>query len=275
MQVTPHVYVMHIDDDSVFHPGGSNNYFVGDPRDEMILVDTGDQQRDWTQSILAYYERLGRPKLSAILLTHSHQDHIGGLDRIYDAMPAPVRCHPKLVERLAKMVQRDVVVPLKSREMIRTGGQVALQALFTPGHEVDHVAFHLKTEGVLFTGDCILGASSSTVRDLFSYMKSLDLLLHYPHDTICPGHGPVVPPPRGAQLVRWYQQHRAEREQQILDALARGITEVKEIARHVYPRNLRQGLRAGAERNVTTHLEKLVKEGRVVQTPSHYALRSQ
>ena len=275
MQVTPHVYVMHIDDDSVFHPGGSNNYFVGDPRGEMLLVDTGDQQREWTQSILDYYERLGRPRLSAILLTHSHQDHIGGLDRIYDVMPAPVRCHPKLAERLTKMVGHDAVVPLKSREMIHTGGDVALQALFTPGHEVDHVAFYLQADRVLFTGDCILGASSSTVRDLFSYMKSLDLLLRYPHDTICPGHGPVVPPPRGAQLVRWYQQHREEREQQIVDALAQGITGVKEITRHVYPRNLRQGLRAAAERNVVTHLEKLAKEGRVTQTPSHYALRGQ
>ena len=159
--------------------------------------------------------------------------------------------------------------------MIRTGGDVALQALFTPGHEVDHVAFYLQADRVLFTGDCILGASSSTVRDLFSYMKSLDLLLHYPHDTICPGHGPVVPPPRGAQLVRWYQQHREEREQQIVDALAKGLTGVKEITRHIYPRNLRQGLRAAAERNVTTHLEKLAKEGRVAQTPSHYALRGQ
>ena len=41
MQITPHVYNMHIDDGAVSHPGGSNNYFVGDPSDEMVLIDTG------------------------------------------------------------------------------------------------------------------------------------------------------------------------------------------------------------------------------------------
>jgi glyoxylase-like metal-dependent hydrolase (beta-lactamase superfamily II) len=126
----------------------------------------------------------------------------------------------------------------------------------------------------LFTGDCVLGASSTTVRDLASYMQSLQLLTTYTHDTICPGHGPVVLPPRGAELIRWYMHHREEREQQILAALARGISGVKEITRHVYPRNLRKGLRAGAERNVATHLTKLVQEGRVTQTPSSYVLQA-
>ena len=272
MHITSSLHVMHIDDDSVYHPGGSNNYFVGNPHEEMVLIDTGEQQREWTESILDLYTQLGRPKIRAILLTHGHGDHIGGLDRVYETLQAPVRCHPRLADKLAAMVGKDVVVPLKSQEVLRLGEQVTLRTLFTPGHEVDHIAFHFPEERMLFTGDCVLGASSSTVRDLASYMKSLHLLTRYQHDTICPGHGPIVGPPRGQQLVREYIQHREHRERQILAALEQGVTDVHAIARAIYPRNLKRGLWPGAERNVRTHLEKLKKEGKIIEQPAQYTL---
>jgi glyoxylase-like metal-dependent hydrolase (beta-lactamase superfamily II) len=273
MQVSPHVYVMHIDDGAAFHPGGSNNYFVGEPREEMVLIDTGDQMREWTQRLLDYYQHLGRPKIGAIFLTHSHHDHIGGLDRVYEVMPAPVRCHPQLVAKLQTMVDKDAVIPLQDDELVTTGGGVSLQALFTPGHEVDHVSFYLGNDRTLFTGDCILGASSTTVRDLASYMRSLEVLSRYPHETICPGHGPVVPAPRGAELVRWYIDHRRQREQQILAALAKGLGTVEAITQDVYPSDLPAGLRRGAEQNVATHLEKLIQEGSIEEVPVQYRLR--
>ena len=273
-QITPHVHVCHVDDGAVGHPGGSNNYFVGDPGEEMILIDAGQHDREWTQQILDCYEELGCPKITSIAITHGHADHYGGLDRLFDVMRAPVRCHPKLAKTLWTLVPKESVVPVRSREVLRTGGGVALRCLFTPGHSVDHVCYYFAQERVLFTGDTILGSSSATMGDLFSYMKSLQLLIRLRHDVICPAHGAIVPPPRGRRLAQWYMDHRNEREQQVLDALQKGLNNVDDMVRDIYPKNLKRGLRAGAARNIHTHLEKLIKDGRVEEVKPTYRLKS-
>ena len=272
MKIADHVYNMHIDDGAPSHPGGSNNYFVGDPSDEMVLIDTGDHWREWTRAVLDYYDGLGRPKIGAILITHGHVDHIGGIDRVQEATGAVVRCHPKLAARLRKILgDDDAVVPLESREKVAASG-AALEALFTPGHEVDHVCFHLAEDRIMFTGDTVLGASSTSVGDLAAYMKSLELLMEFDHDTVCPAHGPVVPPPKGANLVKWQYDHRARRERQVLDALAAGHATAEAIADAIYPKDLKEGLRRTARRNVATHLEKLRKDGAVAETPAEFRL---
>ncbi len=275
MQVTPHVYACHVDDGAVAHPGGSNNYFVGDPAEEMILIDTGQHDRSWTQQILDYYESLGKPKIAGIAITHGHADHYGGVDKLFDAMGEPdVRCHPKLTKTLEALVPKESIKPVKSREVLRTGGGAALRSIFTPGHSVDHVCFHFASERVLFTGDTILGSSSATVGDLSAYMKSLQLLTTFRHDVICPAHGAVVPAPRGRRLVQWYMSHRSQREEEVLSSLEKGITKVDEMVKDIYPKNLKKGLRDGAARNVRTHLDKLKKEGRVEEVEPSYKLKS-
>jgi ribonuclease/clavin/mitogillin len=275
MQVTPHVYAKHIDDDAVSHPGGSNNYFVGDPTEEMVIIDTGQIDREWMGKILEAYEELGRPTITAIAITHGHMDHIGGLDRVFEAVQAPVRCHPKLAKRLAAMVGEENVVKLRADELIHTGGGVTLRAIFTPGHEKDHVCYYLARDRVMFTGDTVLGASSSTVQDLADYMKSLKKLARHRVDVICPAHGPVVPKPRGARLISWYINHRDEREQQVLAALRKGIRDVDAMVKDIYPHNLKKGLRRGATGNVRTHLSKLVKEGVVEEVPATYRIKTE
>ena len=281
MQITQHVYSTHIREDpgsfGVMHPGGTQIYFVGDPNDQMVLVDSGEPYRAWTRQILDYYAELGRPRMSAILITHGHGDHIGGLDRLQEVFDCPVRCHPRLAPTLAQRLGEDCVVKLRSREVVSVGsngnsngGGVSLRALFTPGHEDDHVCYYLRADNVLFSGDNILGNSSSSVRNLKQYMASLELMARQRPAIICPGHGQVIQ--GGEARIRWYIRHRQEREEQVLSALAGGAGTVAETVKAVYPRNLRKNLRPAAARNVNTHLTKLLEEQRIAEQPATYTI---
>ena len=273
MRISEHIYSTHILEDSntfgAMHPGGTQIYFVGDPDDHMVMIDSGEPNRSWTRQILDYYAELGRPRISAILITHSHGDHIGGLDRLQGVMDCPVRCHPKLEPRLTQRLGLGRVVKLRSQEMVPTGGGVALRALLTPGHSDDHVAYYLPGDRALCSGDTILGSSSSSVSNLKRYMASLELLAQLRPSVICPGHGQVIH--NASARIQWYIQHRQERERQILMALEGGARTVDEIMIAVYPRNLRRNLREAAARNVCTHLEKLKEEGRVSEQVATYA----
>ena len=279
MQITEHVYSTHIlEDQNTFgamHPGGTQIYFVGDPNGRMVMVDSGEPYRAWTRQILDYHAELGRPKISAILITHGHGDHIGGLDRIQDVLDCPVRCHPKLEPRLTHQLGKGCVEKLRSREVIPTVGGASLRAYYTPGHEDDHISYYLAAgylaagRGV-FSGDTILGNSSSSVRNLAQYMKSLELLARLKPAMLFPGHGQIIQ--NGTARIKWYIDHRQQREEQVMSAIKSGASSVDEIVRAVYPRNLRSNLRGAAARNVRTHLEKLREEGRVSEDSATYVL---
>ena len=272
MQIAEHIYSTHIlEDQSTFgamHPGGTQIYFVGDPSDHMVMVDTGEPYRAWTQQILDYHAELGKPRISSILITHGHGDHIGGLDRLQQVLDCPVRCHPKLEPLLTQRLGPGCVQKLGSRETVATGGGNTFRVLFTPGHEDDHVAYYMAKGRVLFSGDTILGNSSSSVRNLKQYMSSLDLMARQRPDVICPGHGQIIQ--NATQRIQWYIGHRQQREEQVFAAVEAGAKAVDEIVGRVYPRNLRKNLREAAARNVRTHLAKLTEEKRVVENSTSF-----
>ncbi len=272
MQITDHVFSTHIlEDQSTFgamHPGGTQIYFVGDASEEMVMIDSGEPYRAWTRQILDYYDELGRPRITSILITHGHGDHIGGLDRLQEVFDCPVRCHPKLAPRLQHTLGGNSVQALRASEVVKTGGGCTLRPLFTPGHEVDHCCYFLRPDRVLFSGDNLLGNSSSSVRDLRAYMRSLERMAATRPRVVCPGHGNTII--RGEARIQQQIAHRQGREDQVLIAVSEGSSTVDEIVSAVYPHNLRRNLRDAAARNVRTHLAKLKAENRVVEREATY-----
>ena len=269
-QISEHVYTCHIDDTHHMHPGGTNIYFIGDPSEEMLILDTGEHDRSWTRQILEYWEGLGSPKITGILLSHGHGDHMGGVDRVQEATGAPVRCHPKLVEKLIPYLGTEWVTKLRSRERIAAGGGAVLEARFTPGHAEDHACYFLNAEKIALTGDTILGSSTSVVQDLASYMKSLALIERFKPRVICPAHGKIVH--KAPEWVAGYIKHRNLRERQVLGALREGLGDADEIVRRIYPKNLKKALRHAAAGNVRQHLAKLKKDGLIEEVPARYVV---
>ena len=140
-----------------------------------------------------------------------------------------------------------------------------LQVLATPGHSEDSLCFYLEEEGVLFTGDTLLGSSTTTVWNLGDYRRSLERLLELPKlEVICPGHGKIVRDPR--ERLRMYVDHRNRRERQIVEALREGGQMSSwDIMLRVYGDEIDTRLRRAADGNVRSHLAQLAGEGRITE----------
>ncbi len=237
------------------HAGGVAVYVL---RDSGVLIDTGAGDPAHMEAVLGLMREAGRP-LETVLLTHTHRDHASGLPQIVEATKALIRGHPAGYERIATMVPAGRFRPLADGERLEVSAS-SIEVIYTAGHSDDSVCFLEAKRCLLFTGDTILGATSTSVSNLGPYMASLERLRSLAVGRIAPGHGPIVDEPR--RRIDGYVRHRELRERQILAALVGEFT-ADDVVRAVYPR-LEGMLMTAAKRNAAAHLEKLVEEGRVV-----------
>jgi glyoxylase-like metal-dependent hydrolase (beta-lactamase superfamily II) len=207
-------------------------------------------------------ELTARGGLAGIALTHDHADHA-------EAVPA-------LRERLGRAA--PVAAARGGVELLLRDGDRAgpLEALATPGHAPDHVAFVLGGE-IAFSGDAVLGAGSVFVAPdpgaLAGYLAGLARLRARELALICPGHGPLVEDP--AAKLDEYVAHRLERERLLLDALSRGLRGTEELLEAVWA-DAPAVLRPAAAVTLAAHLDKLADEGRLpagVERPVGWPLR--
>jgi hydroxyacylglutathione hydrolase len=240
---------------------GTNTYLVG--RRRPILIDTGVGEPAYLPLLAGFLdgERLG--DVGRVALTHRHRDHMGGV--------------PDLRRRYARLAVSKLIVndpslpgpmePLADGAVLRGDG-VTLRAIHTPGHASDHLCYYLEEERALFTGDLVLGGSTTVIPpddgDLGQYLDSLRRVLALDPLRLYPGHGPVLEPAR--PVIERYIAHRLEREAQIVAALRAGADSVAEVVAIVY-RDVEAHLHPVAQLSVTSHLLKLEREGRVIRTP--------
>ncbi|XP_071804522.1 endoribonuclease LACTB2-like [Asterias amurensis] len=247
---------------------GTNTYIVGTGK-RRFLIDTGEEDRPEYLSNLKKTLSDHNASIQEVLLTHWHDDHIGGIADVYKELQlAPSISFSKLPRNPS---QPETIEGADLKYKYLEDGQVlqaegaTLRVVYTPGHTDDHMALLLEEENAIFTGDCILGETSAIFEDLFTYMKSLERLLTCKADVLYPGHGPVLHD--AVNKVQMYINHRNMREGQIVDVLKshkdKALTSM-DVVKIVYT-DTPEALHIAAANNVDHHLSKLEKEGKVVK----------
>jgi glyoxylase-like metal-dependent hydrolase (beta-lactamase superfamily II) len=192
-------------------------------------------------------KRLAGATVGVVLVTHAHPDHLPLAERL----AAP---HHAAIQRYPELDDQDVV----------RVGTLNITALYTPGHSADHLCFWLAEDGVVFTGDLILGRGSSMVTypegDVAAYLRSLDKLAALRPRMLFPGHWDPVE--NAMAKITEYRAHRLEREAQILAEVKRGRGTAKELTQRVYG-ELDDQLMVAAEMTMRAHLHKLADDGMV------------
>jgi glyoxylase-like metal-dependent hydrolase (beta-lactamase superfamily II) len=220
----------------------------------------------------ALLDVIGEAKVSAIVCTHTHRDHSPGAAPLAARTGAPViGCAaltldddgPRADASFDPSYAPDRV--LADGESLRGEGWT-LTALATPGHTSNHLCFALEESGALFTGDHVMGWSTSVVSppdgDMTDYMASLQKLYDREDCVYYPAHGPEIVKPQ--QLVRGMMGHRRQRETQILRQIEAGRTRIADMVPQMY-KGVDERLWPAAGRSVHAHLIDLERRGKVAR----------
>ncbi|CAG9326156.1 LACTB2 [Blepharisma stoltei] len=236
---------------SIFTLEGTNTYIIGTGQ-KKILIDTGEGIPAWIENLS---RNIARNELQCILITHSHPDHIGGINDAFNyfgRVPVYKRVMDNEEDREINEKFQNQIYSLSDNEIIRTEG-VTLQAVFTPGHKNDHVCYFLQEENAVFTGDLIMGRGSTILDVYYDYMNSLYRVQNIAPRILYTGHGETNI--FAAEKITENIEHRNQRERQVFNALDSQKT-TEEIVATVYGQ-LDEKVRSSAIFNTNQYLQAL------------------
>lgn len=261
---------------SPFTYSGTQSYLVGEA--DLAVIDPGPADERHLAALIA---AIGARPVRAILCTHTHRDHSPAAAPLAARTGAPIiGCAPLTLEDDGPRADAAFDPDYRPDRVLRDGEQLAgagwtLTALATPGHTSNHLCFALEEEAALFSGDHVMGWSTSVVSppdgDMGDYLASLERLLGRDDRIYYPAHGAPIERPQ--RFVRHMLGHRKMREGQILRFLDRyGTATIPSMVAPMYA-GLDPRLHGAAGRSVEAHLIDLERRGLVRRDGERWARR--
>ena len=248
-----------------FH--GTGTYIIGQGR--VAVIDPGPALGDHVEALL---DAVRGETVTHLLVTHTHLDHSPAAAAIKAATGAETYGfgpHGGVLggARNGDVVEEGADYEFRPDHLVADGDVIEgtgwrVRAVHTPGHTSNHLCFALESGAALFSGDHVMGWSTTVVSppdgDMAAYMASLTKLKSETAGAFWPTHGPAIPNPQsylGALIA-----HREARSAAILTCLENGITRIPEIVSRLYA-EIDPRLHGAAARSVLAHLIQLVEEG--------------
>ncbi len=248
---------------------GTCSYVVG--QGDVAIVDPGPSDPRHLDALLA---AIRGERVRYVLVTHTHRDHSPAARALKDATGATIAgCAPYAPPADIRIVgpgldaSHDTAyapdIALKEGERIALG-HAEIEALETPGHTTNHLCFALLEEKALFTGDHVMGWSTTVIAppdgSMTDYMASIEQLRRRDDAIYWPGHGKPVTSP--ARYLRALVHHRRAREAAIMQRIEAGDGTIREMVARIYE-SVDKRLHGAAAMTVFAHLEDMIARGLV------------
>jgi len=241
----------------------TNVYIVGEG--ELTVVDPASPWPDEQELLASEIElRVARgERLRRIVLTHHHDDHVGGALDLRErfatpAAPVPIVAHRRTAELVGGLVD-DLV---EHAQLLDCGGR-ELKVHHTPGHAPGHLALHDAASGAVLVGDLVAGVGTIVIQpedgDLQDYLDSLEAVRRLEPSILLPGHGD--PLAQADAVLSFYVAHRHQRTEQVRASLDRlGAASPEDLVPLVYPELGPADLPVAASQ-ILTHLQWMGRHG--------------
>ena len=258
-QLTPLVRRVIANNPGGFTFTGTGTYIIGNKN--IAVIDPGPIDNDHYNAIM---KATSEQKITHILLTHNHNDHSPlakklksetGAKIYYKNLSNVELAQDDFEEGYDRNIEGDI--ELKDGDKIETD-EWSIEAIHTPGHTSNHICYALLDENILFSGDHVMGWSTTVIvppdGNMDDYIISLEKLLSRREEKFFPTHGPVIDEPK--KLVSYYISHRLNREKQIIDAIKKGNNKISEIVKMIY-KDVDKSLHPAAAMSTLAHLKRM------------------